>query len=31
LKSFIALEVRAAGLIFGVAVLGDMLATFGDY
>ena len=31
LERFVALEVRAAGLIFGAAVLGVMLATFGDY
>jgi NhaA family Na+:H+ antiporter len=31
LEKFVALEVRAAGLIFGAAVLGVMLATFGDY
>jgi NhaA family Na+:H+ antiporter len=30
-ERFVALEVRAAGLIFGAAVLGVMLATFGDY
>jgi NhaA family Na+:H+ antiporter len=31
LERFVALEVRAAGLIFSAAVLGVMLATFGDY
>ena len=31
LERFVALEVRAAGLIFGAAVLGVILATFGDY
>ena len=31
LERFVALEVRAAGLIFGAAVLGVVLATFGDY
>ena len=30
LERFVALEVRAAGLIFGAAVFGVMLATFGD-
>ncbi|MFM8503426.1 MAG: Na+/H+ antiporter NhaA, partial [Acidimicrobiaceae bacterium] len=31
LERFVALEVRAAGLIFGAAVIGVLLATFGDY
>ena len=31
LERFVALEVRAAGLIFGAAVVGVLLATFGDY
>ncbi|MFM9070656.1 MAG: Na+/H+ antiporter NhaA [Acidimicrobiaceae bacterium] len=31
LERFVALEVRAAGLIFGAAVFGVLLATFGDY
>ena len=31
LERFVALQVRAAGLIFGAAVLGVMLATFGDF
>ena len=31
LERFVALEVRAAGLIFGAAVFGVLLATFGDF
>jgi len=31
LERFVAVEVRAAGLIFGAAVLGVLLATFGDF
>ena len=31
LERFVALEVRAAGLIFGAALLGVLLATFGDF
>ena len=31
LERFVALQVRAASLIFGAAVLGVVLATFGDY
>ncbi len=31
LERFVALEARAAGLIFGAAVLGVLLATFGDF
>ncbi|MFM8521800.1 MAG: Na+/H+ antiporter NhaA [Acidimicrobiaceae bacterium] len=31
LERFVALEVRAAGLNFGAAVIGVLLATFGDY
>lgn len=31
LERFVAVEVRAAGLIFGAAILGVLLATFGDF
>ncbi|NCW84484.1 MAG: hypothetical protein EBV75_07130, partial [Acidimicrobiia bacterium] len=31
LERFVAVELRAAGLIFGVAVLGVLMATFGDF